>query len=35
MGATREMAQSQDTPYGLLFLRKASLRVGYAVGEGK
>lgn len=28
----RPQAETQDTPYGLLFLRQASLKLGYAIG---
>ncbi len=34
-GAGRPKPETQDTPYGLLFLRKASIRLGYAIGESE
>lgn len=33
IGQGRPKIETQDTPYGLLFLRKASIRLGYAIGE--
>ncbi len=35
LGEARQKVETQTTPYGLLFLRKASIRLGYAIGEAE
>lgn len=35
LGGCRPKAETQDTPYGLLFLRKAAVRLRYRIGEAQ
>lgn len=33
IGQCRQKPETQETPYGLLFLRKAAIKIGYPIGE--